>query len=414
MPNVDKKLSILQINVLGATLSTGRTTREMHNYFLENNIDSYIACPTNKDCNDAFVFNSLNFMRLNTLLAMITGLEAYHSSLQTRKLLKYISKIKPDIVHLRVLHNNCINIGMLLKYLAKHDIATVITLHDFWFMTGKCCLYAGLNCYKWQTGCGNCPALPLDKRRMLFDRTSYMWQNKNKWFSAIPRLAVVGVSDWTVEEAKKSYLKDAKILRRIYNWIDLSVFYPRNVGNMREELGLENKFIILAVSANWNLGGGKGLDHYLELSKTMPDNYHIILIGKMNYEGDLPSNITSIPRTDNTDELAMYYSLADVYLNLSLHETFGKVSAEAVSCGTPVVAFDSTANKEIVPPGGGMLIDALSCDKILLALNEIEKKPKSEYIDICRKFAEENFEKVANIKEYINLYNELIKGEKQS
>ena len=49
---------------------------------------------------------------------------------------------------------------------------------------------------------------------------------------------------------------------------------------------------------------------------------------------------------------------------------------------------------------------------MLLALNEIGKKTKIEYIDICRKFAEENFEKVANIKEYINLYNELIKGEK--
>ena len=408
----DKILSVLQINALGATLSTGRTTREMHNYFLENNIDSYIACPTNKDCNDAFVFNSMNFMHLDTLLTMITGLEAYHSSLQTRKLLKYISKIKPDIVHLRVLHNNCINIGMLLKYLAKHDIATVITLHDFWFMTGKCCLYTGFNCDKWQSGCGKCPALSLDKRRMLFDRTAYMWKNKSKWLSAIPRLAVVGVSDWTVEEANKSYLKNASIVRRIYNWIDLSVFYPRDTEELRKKLGLEDKFIILGVSTFWKPGDRKGFDYYLELSKTMPDNYHIILIGQMNYDGELPSNITSISRTDNTDELAMYYSLANVYLNLSLQETFGKVSAEAVSCGTPVVAFDSTANKEIVPNGGGMLIDALECDKMLLALNEIGKKTKIEYIDICRKFAEENFEKVANIKEYINLYNELIKGEK--
>ena len=279
-------------------------------------------------------------------------------------------------------------------------------------MTGKCCLYTGFNCDKWQSGCGKCPALSLDKRRMLFDRTAYMWKNKSKWLSAIPRLAVVGVSDWTVEEANKSYLKNASIVRRIYNWIDLSVFYPRDTEELRKKLGLEDKFIILGVSTFWKPGDRKGFDYYLELSKTMPDNYHIILIGQMNYDGELPSNITSISRTDNTDELAMYYSLANVYLNLSLQETFGKVSAEAVSCGTPVVAFDSTANKEIVPNGGGMLIDALECDKMLLALNEIGKKTKIEYIDICRKFAEENFEKVANIKEYINLYNELIKGEK--
>ena len=59
--------SVLQVNVLGATLSTGRTTREMHNYFLQNNIKSYIACPIGEDCNDVFVYHSLTGTRISKL-----------------------------------------------------------------------------------------------------------------------------------------------------------------------------------------------------------------------------------------------------------------------------------------------------------------------------------------------------------
>ena len=44
-----------------------------------------------------------------------------------------------------------------------------------------------------------------------------MYNDKKEWFGKIPRLAVVGVSDWITNEARVSLLSSAKVITRIYN-----------------------------------------------------------------------------------------------------------------------------------------------------------------------------------------------------
>lgn len=406
-------MKVLQVNILGATLSTGRTTRELHEYFLSHDIESYIACPTDKDCSDAFTFTSPNRIKIDYVLTKYTGKEAFFSSGPTNKLLRYIDKICPDIVHLRVLHGNCIHLKKLLSFLAKKDIATVITMHDFWYMTGMCFYHTKKDCQKWQTGCNNCPAIEGDIREKKFDRTKLMWETKKKCFESIPRLAVIGVSDWTLGEVKKSFLNNATILKRIYNWIDLDVFCPQDSSALKSDLGLYNKYIILGVSAAWISGDGKGLDTYIKLANILPDDCRIVLIGEMRYEGKLPENIISVSSINSKTELAKYYAMADVYLNVSHEETFGKVSAEAVSCGVPVVAYNATANKELVPKGAGELVETLEAEEILNAIEKVKSQNKSVYTPICRTFAEKNFNKEENIKQYISVYEELINFDKR-
>lgn len=401
-------MKVVQVNILGATLSTGRTTREMHTYFKEHGIESFIACPTHRDCEDVYAFSSTFEVKVDYVLTKYTGLEAHLAVMPTLRLIRYIEKIKPDIVHLRVLHGNCVHIPILLSYLAKKDIATVITMHDFWYMTGMCFYYTDKQCDRWRTGCGNCPGIPSDVREKKFDMTRLLWRCKQRGFGKIKRLAVIGVSDWVTREARQSLLAPAKIIRRIYNWIDLSVFYPKDGMALRKAHDLEGKFVILAVSAEWRKGDIKGLEYYLKLAHEMPNHYRVLLVGDMRYDGSLPAGVISIQRTDSKEELAQYYSMADVYLNLSEEETFGKVSAEAVSCGTPVVAYDVTANGEIVPPGGGVRIATRNTADILEALKEIEQTGKEHYGVICRKYAEENFNMGTNIGKYLDVYRELL------
>lgn len=405
---MENKMTVLQINALGKTKSTGRTTREMHDYFCEHGIGSYIATACNQDCDDAFAISNPISMRMDVLYSIVTGLEGYFSIPETKKLLKYIDTIQPDIVHLRVLHNSYINIRMLFSYLSKKDMPTVITLHDMWYVTGKCCVYGYVPCDKWMTGCKQCPAMAMDARKKWFDRTGKMWQDKKKWLCSIPRLAVIGNSQWTMKEAKKSFLQNASIVDFIYNWIDHSVFYPRKADHVRAKLGLEKKRIILSIAAYWFAHDQKGFDTFLELANHLPDDYVIVLIGHIEYDRELPSNILSVPTTDNVSELAEYYSVADVYLNLSSSETFGKVSAEAVACGTPVIALNNTANPEIVPPNGGLVIDSTDVESILAAIRSIFEKPKSEYEQACVEYARAMFDKETNIKKYLEIYRKLI------
>ena len=404
---MNEKLTIIQINALGSTTSTGRTTREMHNYFLERGFQSFIATACNKDCDDAFPISSMFWMHLDVLLTMLTGKEASHSTLQTLRLIQYIKKIRPDVVHLRIIHNSYINLRILLKYLAKNNIATVVTLHDMWYLTGHCCYYHLLNCDRWKTGCHDCPEIKDMKRKPLFDRTKGMWEHKREGFGAIEKLAVIGNSQWTTNEAKKSILRDARIVKCIYNWIDFNVFYPREASQLRIKLKLQNKKIIIGVSVYWSLNDRKGFNDYLELSKVLDDSYIIMLIGKNNYDGVLPSNIIMIPPTDSAEELALYYSMADVYLNLSKGETFGKAAAEAISCGTPVIAINNTANPEIVPTGGGIVINSTDPGAIISALESVTQKNKASYTEVCVQYAKEHFDRNENIEQYIDVYREL-------
>lgn len=402
-------MKVLQVNILGATLSTGRTTAEMHEYFSQHGIESYIACPTNKDNENAFAFSTTFQKKLDYKLTTVTSRDAYHSHIPTLKLIRYIKSLSVDIVHLRVLHWNVINVDMLLTFLAKNDIATVVTMHDFWWMTGMCCHYSQYSCQKWKYGCGECPAMKNDVRQRKKDRSHEQWQIKKKGFEGIKRLAVVGVSDWVTHEVKSSYLSCARIVRRVYNWIDNSVFYPReNADSLRDKYNLRNKFAVIAVSTSWYSGDSKGLDDYLSLAAHTPKDVALVLVGDMMYEGELEENIISIPRTDDTNELACLYSMADVYLNLSKQETFGKVSAEAVCCGTPLIALDSTANGEIVPPDG-ILIKTPDPQEILTAIQQIRAKEKSYYVPRCVEFANERFNKEKNIEQYIDIYKELLK-----
>ena len=129
-------MRVLQINAVYNLSSTGRTTTELHKALLEKGHESYVAySKSNKpDDENLYKIGSLLDCKIHALLSRITGKQGYYSHIPTLKLLKYMDKIKPDIVHLRNLHGNYINIPMLLKYLAKNRISTVITLHDFFLL----------------------------------------------------------------------------------------------------------------------------------------------------------------------------------------------------------------------------------------------------------------------------------------
>lgn len=403
-------MKVLQINAVYNLSSTGRTTTELHTALLEKGIDSYVAYATTNrpDDENLYVIGSEYDRKRHALFSRASGKQAYFSKSATKKLIKYIDSIKPDIVHIRNLHGNYINLPMLLKYLANSDIATVATLHDFFFLTGKCVHFTVSGCDRWQTCCHDCPNLQNGNPVWLFDRTKLMFNDKLRLFGAIPRLAFVGVSKWVADQAKKSPIaQGASITTSIYNWIDFSIFRPTDIGELKKEKGLDSNFVILGVSAIW--APRKGLDKFLELSKRLAPDEKILLIGDMPDGVELPDNIVSVNKTDSVEELVKYYNCADVFITFSLEETFGKVSAEALSCGTPVICYNSTANPELVGDRCGYVVDKNDFDGIVDSIRKVKQNGKSYYFGNCIKYAEENFDKDKNIEQYINLYKELLK-----
>lgn len=398
-------MKVLQINAVYKIRSTGRIVLELDQFLKRNGIESYVACSEPNGSEGAYLIGGSLEKKLHALLSRISGLQGYFSRRGTKKLIQYMEQIKPDIVHLGNMHANYVNLPMILSYLAEHDIGTVVTLHDCWFYTGKCMYYTTEGCQKWREGCGHCPQLRKDNKSWFFDRTDKIWKDKKEWLGAIPRLAVIGVSDWITKEAKQSLLGDAGIIRRVYNWIDLDIFRYKDSVSLRDKWMLKDHFFILGVASRWN--DRKGIDIFIRLARKMKKSWRIVLVGDIQ-QRSLPDGMIHIPETNDAEELAGYYSMADVFLQLSLEETFGNVVAEALACGTPVITIDSTANGELVDETCGFVLDTPDISHIVDSLDKVERRGKAYYADSCRKFAEDHFKMEDRIREYMEVYHQLM------
>lgn len=401
-------MKILQINAVGQASSTGRNCKELSDYInFRTSHRCYTAFAQGEHLKYTYQIGNIVDWKIHALMSRITGKQAFFSKCATKKLIHFMDKEKFDVVHLGNLHGNYINLPLLLNYLAKKDIPTVITLHDCWFFTGKCFYYTVVDCNKWMSGCGNCPKVKVDNVSWFFDTTAFMWKEKKRLLGKIPRLGIIGVSEWITNEARKSLLKDSKYIKRIYNWVDLNTFKPYDTKDLRETLGLRNKFIILGVASKWDYQ--KGLNSFIELANMLAVDEVILLVGKMEEQKKLPNNIISVGEVESVTDLAKYYSLGDVFVTLSLQETFGKVSAEALACGTPVVCFNSTANKELPDCYSGVVVEIESgLNGISNAIHEFRNRRQIDLKEYCRNRAVQMFNRETNIQEHIKFYDYLI------
>lgn len=408
-------MTIVQINgSYGEADSTGRTCMEMHNYFKENSIDSYVftACinDANQYENDIVEYSNIAVRKVHSVLSRMTGLQGYFSKGATRKLLAQIEDIKPDAVILRVLHNNSMCFPLLFKYLACRDIPTLLILHDCWYYTGHCCYYTEVDCEKWKTDCNKCVQKKQWNKSWLFDTAKRCLTDKSSWYHAIRKLGVVGVSDWITDEARQSVLRDAKVIERIYNWIDLSVFRPQDTKELRIKYGFqEQDTVLIAVASGWC--DQKGFQEILYIAKQHP-HWNICLIGNVlpDQVKMLPGNIRKIGSVKSAQVLAEYYSMADIFVNPSVQETFGKTTAEALCCGTPAVVYRTTACTELVPKQCGEAAEYGNKNAYIDAVDTVAKRGKKYYSKACVNFARENFDMSCNIKKYFSIIEELING----
>ena len=91
----------------------------------------------------------------------------------------------------------------------------------------------------------------------------------------------------------------------------------------------------------------KGGEWVLELAKMMRNQkikFVMVGVDKINFK--CPSNVILIERTNNQDELASLYSMADVFVICSKMENFPTTCLEAQCCGTPICGFDVGGTKE--------------------------------------------------------------------
>ena len=404
-------MKIAQINTTyGSADSTGRNVRELHKYFENNGHESrvYVTCVNNeteKGEQGIVLFSNRIDEKGHALLSRITGLQGYFSHLTTQKLIENLRAYQPDVILLNVLHSNCLNFNLFYNYVAKEGIPIIFVLHDCFFFTGHCCHFIDVKCEKWKKECGNCPSMKKWNKSLFFDTSKKALQDKKEWYDKISNKGVIAVSHWLEKEAKKSILKSAKVTT-IYNWVDQEIFRPdqREPEEIKE---LKGKKIVLAVASYWS--EDKGLKEVKKIADRCPDT-EIIMVGANVTEVDDIKNIHAVGIIRDAEKLAEYYASADVFVNPSKQETFGKTTAEALACGTPVVAYETTACLELVDETRGALAELDNIEDYIAKTQMVLKNGKEYYTEAALEFAHANFNGQINMSQYIQLIDSVIRG----
>lgn len=215
-------------------------------------------------------------------------------------------------------------------------------------------------------------------------------------------------------------------LKVIYNGIDLENFPFRKLEartKIRKELNIEeNKKILISVG---RLHEAKGCPYLIKAMKILKEKYpHILLIvlgegpeGKKIEEQikelKLEKNILLLGQKENISE---YLNASDVFVMPSLWEGLPIALLEAMACGLPVVATRVGGVPEVVEDGkSGFLVELKNprglAEKIIktLEMSEEERKKMGER---GRKIVEKKFSIEQMVKEYENLYQELLEKNK--
>lgn len=397
--------TVIQINVTANWGSTGKIAEQIGVIAQEYGWESYIAYgrDMNPSKNKLIKIGSMLDVYEHYFENRFFDNEGRASRRATKKFLKEVDKIKPDVVHLHNIHDHYLNFPLLFKYLAKKSIPVVWTQHDLWAMTGHCAF--NLNgCEKWKTHCCNCPMTEY----FSLDRSSESYREKRQYFTSIPSMTIVPVSEWLGAQVKQSFLRKYSV-QVIKNGIDINVFKP-TLANCLERYGLSTTKFVIAVASVWS--DAKGLADFIAIRGILDENIKIVLVGLSEHQiSQLPCGIIGISRTQSQKELAQLYSAAEVLVSLSGSETFGLTIAEALSCGTPAIVYNNTAQPELISENTGRVVS--NGDYRLVASSIMEfltNDFKYSHSNECRNRAIEYFDKNKTYLSYIQLYSKLVGG----
>ena len=130
----------------------------------------------------------------------------------------------------------------------------------------------------------------------------------------------------------------------------------------------------------WSLAAEKNLDLTVKTYQAMKQNNRpvkLVFCGDGPYRAKLQAECPDaiFMGMATQAQLAVAYASADLFMFPSLTETFGNVTLEALASGTPVLAFDCAAAKEVIDDGhNGWLVPGEDAQRFVLRALAITQK----------------------------------------
>jgi glycosyltransferase involved in cell wall biosynthesis len=323
---------------------------------------------------------------------------------------------RQEILNADIIHLHWINNGFLtpatIKKLVETGKPLVWSLHDMWAFTGGC-HYPG-TCEKFMKNCGNCPFLKSPSEKDL----SYRIHNQKLKSYAEGNISFIAVSNWMAENARKSSLIGNRRIEVIPNPIDTDIYKPGVKSEIREKLGLpRDKFLIISGAANLN-DKRKGFAFLLqalhEMKEKRPDiseKFGLITFGKSSAVVNTPIPVYPQAYLKDDYSIAKLYQAADVFVLPTLEDNLPSTVMESLSCGTPVVAFNTGGIPDMVDHlQNGYLAELKNTGELANGIHWVEKHSDLSLLhNTCRKKVVENFSNEVVSAKYIEFYRSMLK-----
>tara|TARA_B100000242_G_scaffold223173_1_gene163954 strand:+ start:249 stop:1475 length:1227 start_codon:yes stop_codon:yes gene_type:complete len=315
---------------------------------------------------------------------------------------------KSSIIQLYNIHGGYFQLSSLEKL--NKNIPVVWRLSDYWSMTGHCA-YPG-ECNKWKKICEKCPSLK-GYPEIGLDNTTVIWKKKQRLIKNL-NIKIIVPSTRMFKNVKKSPILKNKDVFIIPNGVDTEKFKPSNKIKAKRRLKVSNKFSVLFIAQVAFDNFRKGthivkqiLDKFKEDKKIQ---FFIAGINSENWNRYSFKNLDCFSYNKRIEWKSLLYNAADVVIVPSINENFPNVILESMSCGTPVISFDTGGIDDIISETNGILIEKLDTKKFiesiaLLAKNKnLQKKLKKN----CRQTILKRYSVQNEVKKYIQIYEKII------
>jgi len=229
----------------------------------------------------------------------------------------------------------------------------VWTLHDQWPFTGGC--HYSAKCKKYVEDCSGCPQLADDP----FDLSAAVLADKVDLFRGA-NLTIVTPSRWLADCARASRLFRDLRIEVIPNSLETNMFFPMPKAYAKETLNIPSDTVTVLFGAENGEEKRKGFHELLATIRhcrksgdfqglVVKERIIILCFGHVSSElksMDIPVMPLGYLKSDDLVQTA--YSAADIFVLPSLEDNLPNTVLEALSCATPVVAFDVGGIPDVV------------------------------------------------------------------
>lgn len=384
-------MKFVLINSWYQQYSTGKLVSAFRNHLINNGhfVTTFYGHGKHSSDENVYLIGNKYTLYIHALMCRVTGYEGTYSTVQTAKVIKKIKEMNPDVVYLFNLHAYYLNEYLLLSYLKKSGVKVIYMLFDEYPYLGKCC-FAG-DCEKYKVECCDCPQKKVYPASLFFDRCRKLFRKKKKLFHDWDQLTLAGV-EFLSKQAKMSAISHSVKFITIDMGVDLTeMYYPRDAKELKTILNIpmDNKVVVTVGPFS---DDRKGIRKLVKIAKLcIQEAITFINIGFDGNDELLPTNFIGISYVFDQNELARFYSMADIYVMTSSNEGMSLTCMEALGCGCKLIGFNVSGLPYTASKDFAEFVPFDDLQAFANAIRQMEKKTP-ESIKACREYALSRYE----------------------